>query len=178
MTQPSLIPNFFFFFFFVFSATPVAYFYLPCSGAMCPSAGILVTKNRYISWLMYFFFFFLGPHPWHMLSSQARVELELRLPAYTTATATAAWDPSCICDLHHSSQQRWLPNPQGEARDRTHILVVTSRICICCATMGIPLLLLSSSYFKTLLVYLPFCSFFLRQKNQNSALLVIFLVSI
>ena len=29
-------------------------------------------------------------------------ESELRLPAYTTATATP--DPSRICDLHHSSQ--------------------------------------------------------------------------
>ena len=37
-------------------------------------------------------------------SSQARVELELQLPAYTTATETP--DPSCVCDLHHSSRQR------------------------------------------------------------------------
>ena len=34
-------------------------------------------------------------------SSQAGVESELPLPAYTTATATP--DPSLICDLHHSS---------------------------------------------------------------------------
>ena len=31
------------------------------------------------------------------------VELELQLPAYTTATVT--WDPSHICYLHHSSGQ-------------------------------------------------------------------------
>ena len=47
-------------------------------------------------------------------SSWAGVELELQMPAYTTATAT--WDPSSICDLHHSSQQHWVFNPLIEAR--------------------------------------------------------------
>ena len=45
------------------------------------------------------------------------VELELQLLAYTAATA--AQDPSYVCDLHHSSQQCWIPNPLSEARDRT-----------------------------------------------------------
>ena len=45
------------------------------------------------------------------------VESELQLLAYTTATAT--WDPSRICDPHHSSQQRWILNPLSEARDGT-----------------------------------------------------------
>ena len=42
-------------------------------------------------------------------SSQAGAELELQLPAYTTATAM--WDPSHVCDLQHSSQQRQILNP-------------------------------------------------------------------
>ena len=54
------------------------------------------------------------------------VELELQLPAYTTATATL--DLSCICDLLHSSWQHQIPNPQSEARDRTHILMDASWI--------------------------------------------------
>ena len=45
------------------------------------------------------------------------VKLELQLPAY--ATATAMWDPSHICDLHHSSQQCWIPDPLSKARDQT-----------------------------------------------------------
>uniref|UniRef100_A0A8D1DAB5 tRNA (32-2'-O)-methyltransferase regulator THADA n=1 Tax=Sus scrofa TaxID=9823 RepID=A0A8D1DAB5_PIG len=45
------------------------------------------------------------------------LELELQLLAYTTATAV--WDPSCICDLHHNSQQCWMLNPLSEARNRT-----------------------------------------------------------
>ena len=64
------------------------------------------------------------------------VKLKLRLLAYTTATAT--WEPSQVCDLHHSSWQCWILDPLTEARDQTHILMVTSWIHFCCAMMGIP----------------------------------------
>ena len=43
------------------------------------------------------------------------VKLELQLLAYTTATAT--WDPSHICDLLLSSQQRQILNTLSEAKD-------------------------------------------------------------
>ena len=66
--------------------------------------------------------------------SRLGVELELHLLA--TATATASPDLSRIYDLHQSSQQRWIFNPLSEARDRTHILMDTSRIRLHCATMG------------------------------------------
>ena len=56
-----------------------------------------------------------------------KVKLELQLLAYTTATATP--DPSCVCDLHHSSLQRWTLNPLNKARDQTHVLMDTSRVC-------------------------------------------------
>ena len=51
-------------------------------------------------------------------------ESELQLPAYFIATATS--DPSRVCNLHHSSQQRRVrvrvrvkpdPNPLTESRD-------------------------------------------------------------
>ena len=54
------------------------------------------------------------------------VESELQRPAH--ATDTAMWDPSCVCDLHHSSWQRRILNPLREARDRTCILMDTSRV--------------------------------------------------
>ena len=41
--------------------------------------------------------------------------LELKLLAYTTARAMP--DPSCICDLHHSSWQHQIFNPLRKARD-------------------------------------------------------------
>ena len=48
----------------------------------------------------FFFFFFLGLHPRHMSVPRLGVKLELQLPAYNTATAT--WDPSCVCNLLNS----------------------------------------------------------------------------
>ena len=48
------------------------------------------------------------------------VELELQLPAYTTA----GQDPSHICKLHHSSLQCWILNPLSEARDQTYDVMV------------------------------------------------------
>ena len=54
------------------------------------------------------------------------VESELQLPAHATATATQ--DPSRVCNLHHSSRQRRIPNPLSNARDRTRNLMVPSRI--------------------------------------------------
>ena len=56
---------------------------------------------------MDFFFVFLRPHPWHREVPRLGVQLELQLPAYTTATATG--DPSHICNLHN-----------GNARCLTH----------------------------------------------------------
>ena len=58
-------------------------------------------------------------------SSQARGQIELQLPAYTTATTMQ--DPSCLCDLHHSPRQRQILHPLIEARDRTHNPMVMSQ---------------------------------------------------
>ena len=55
------------------------------------------------------------------------VELELQLPACTTATATP--DLSGVCNLHHSSWQCWIPDPLNEARDLTHILMDLFLLC-------------------------------------------------
>ena len=47
----------------------------------------------YISLLLFFSLFFLGPHLQHMEVPRLGLELELQLPAYTTATATARSQP-------------------------------------------------------------------------------------
>ena len=83
-----------------------------------------------------FAFCFLGLYLQHMEVSRLGVQLEVQLPAYTAVTATP--DPSCICNLHHSSRQGWIPNPLSKARDRTHNLMVPSQICFCCAVTGTP----------------------------------------
>ena len=59
----------------------------------------------------------LGLHHQHLEVPRLGVESELYLPAYTTATAT--WDASCVCNLHHSWQQCQILNPLSKARDQT-----------------------------------------------------------
>ena len=47
-------------------------------------------------------------------------------------------DLSCVFGLHHSSHRCRILNPLSEARDRTHNLMVPSRIRFHCATTGAP----------------------------------------
>ena len=81
--------------------------------------------------MVFFFFVFLGPHPWHMEASRLGVQTELQLPAYTRATAT--WDLSRICSLCHTSLRCRIFTPLSKARDQTHSLMVSSWIHFCCA---------------------------------------------
>ena len=76
---------------------------------------------------LFYFFAFSGLHPWHMEVPRLGVKSELQLLAYTTATATR--DLSCICDLYHSSQPRWILNSLNEARDWAHIFMDPSQVC-------------------------------------------------
>ena len=55
------------------------------------------------------FFGFLRLHLQHMEVHSLGAASELELPGYTRATAT--WDPSRVCDLHHSSWQHWILIP-------------------------------------------------------------------
>ena len=75
------------------------------------------------------FFFLFKATPQYMKVSRLGVESELQLPDYTTATAT--WDLSSDCNLHHSSQQLWIPNPLNKARDQTRILTDPSWVGDC-----------------------------------------------
>ena len=79
-----------------------------------PHCGLLVSAV-YTECGFLFVCSFLGLHMWHMEVPRLRVESELQLPAYTTATATQ--DLSHVCDPHHSSRQRQVLNPLSEARD-------------------------------------------------------------
>ena len=60
-------------------------------------------KQLTLIYFLFPFFFlsfvFLGPHPQRMEVPRLGVKSERYLPAYTTATATATWDPSHICNL-------------------------------------------------------------------------------
>ena len=67
---------------------------------------------------------FLGPHPQHVEGPRLGVRSELQLPAYTSATATL--DPSCICDLHHSSWC-WGDGSDRPCRKMRHMSMGRSR---------------------------------------------------
>ena len=76
-----------------------------------------------------FFFFllsfvFLGPYPWHMEVPRLGVQSELQLPTCTTATR----NPSCLCDLHHSSWQCRILSLLSKARDRIRVLMDVSQV--------------------------------------------------
>ena len=70
------------------------------------------SMEGYARFFLFFFFFlllflvFLGLYLQHMGIPGLAVKSELQLLAY--ATAIAAPDPSLICNLHHSSWQRWI----------------------------------------------------------------------
>ena len=83
--------------------------------------------DRVSGFVFVFVFDFLGPHPQHMEVPKLGVESELQWLACATATAT--WNRSHFCNLHHSSQQHRIPDPLSKARDLTHILMDASQIC-------------------------------------------------
>ena len=79
----------------------------------------------YLSIYLFLSFVFLGPYLQHVEVLWLRVESELQVPAY--ATATTKWEPSHVCDLYHSSRQRRILNPLSKAKDRTCILMDASQ---------------------------------------------------
>ena len=106
------------------------YFYIKCAFFF-----------SFFLFLFFFFFFFLfllfRPTPMAYGSSQTRgwigvVATSLHHVHHSHINSGSEW----VCDLHYSSRQCQIPDPLSEARDRTHILMDTSRICFHCATMG------------------------------------------
>ena len=63
--------------------------------------------------------------------SQGRVLIGAVAASLHTATATARPDPSCVCNLHHSSWQCWILNPLSKARDLTYVLMDANQIRFC-----------------------------------------------
>ena len=95
--------------------------------SLCLGVCSVLQIGSFVLYLPYFILFvFLGSHSWHMEVPRLGVESEPQLLAYTTATAT--WDPSRICDLHHSPWQCRIPNPLSKARNRICVLMDASQV--------------------------------------------------
>ena len=71
--------------------------------SLCYTAGSHAQALSLFYFILFYFTFFsfLCPHLWHTEVPRPRVESELQLQAYMTATAT--WGPSCVCNLLHIS---------------------------------------------------------------------------
>ena len=94
-----------------------------------------VEGKREEATLSLFCLFFLGLFLWCMeVLFRIEVELELQLQAYLTATAMQ--DLSQVCNLHQNSWQHWILNPLSEAREQTHIIMITCQIHFLCTTIG------------------------------------------
>ena len=72
--------------------------------------GFLLHIVKVYSWHLYFlfyFFFFLGPHPWHMEVPRLGVKVELQMPAYSTATTTPDLIASVTYTTAHGNAASW-----------------------------------------------------------------------
>ena len=103
--------------------------------AGCPCRDPVIPQIESVFCFFGFFFLFRAA-PVAYEVARLGVQSELQLLPYTTATAVP--DLSQVWDLHHSSQQRQLPHPLIDARDRTCILTDASWIHFRCATVGTP----------------------------------------
>ena len=91
-------------------------------------------------------FFSLWLHLRHMEVPRLGVQLELELPAYTTATATP--DLSCVCNLHSSLQRK--PDPLthwSRPGVKPLSLSILVRYLTCWVTMGTPELIFDDNLF-------------------------------
>ena len=87
----------------------------------------------------------------------------IRAAAAILPTATATRNPSCICDLHHSSQQCQILNWVSEAKDGTRILMDSSWVWYHWATTGTPLSVILNLLWVVSWPNDLFCRMFLMQ---------------
>ena len=121
--------NLFFFFFF--------FFFVSFSSA-------ITVCSRMLHFLSLFFFFFglFRATPEAHRSSQARGQIRAD-GCQLTPQPTSTWDVSlwAMTDLRHSLWQLPIPDPLIEPRGWIHVLMDTSGVHYCWATMGTPRML-------------------------------------
>ena len=106
---------------------------------------------------------FLGLHLQRMEFPRLGVESELQLSAYTTTTATQ--DPSCLCNLYHSSRQHQIPNPLSKVRDQTRNFMDSSQVHYPWATGWT----LGASFWLSYLLWKEEPSWFLSGSDQSAS---------
>ena len=121
------------------------------------------------------FFCILGPFPGQ--------ESHRSCSCWPMSQPQATWDPSHTCDQYHSSQQHQILNPQSEARDRTHILILVGFITHSAMVgtlsdshfvMGRLIVFLLWIFLLLLLVYFPSCGTLGKKKKTSASNLLNF----
>ena len=97
----------------------------------CPPGWNLLASQLLKGLFLIFFCFFRATH--HMEVPRLGVKIRATAASLHHSHRNAGSDPHRI-QLHHSSWQCQIPNPLSKARDRTHILLDTSRSHFLCAT--------------------------------------------
>ena len=97
---------------------------------------LIIIEKENLKKIFYIILLFLKAIPQHMEVPRLGVELELQLPACTTATATL--DLSHLCNLHLGSWQCQMTYTPSEAKDQTHIPADISQVHFHCTTTGTP----------------------------------------
>ena len=121
------------------------------------SVSVLWISSFYHFYFYFFTLFFFRAACEAYGSSQARVKLEVQLPAYSNA-ATATQDPSWACDLYCSSQQCQILSPVSRARAPTCSLSLWILVRFITAEPQQELDLLYLSFFIRFLASLDFYS--------------------
>ena len=122
----------------------------------------------FIFYFLVFFLLFLGPLPRHMEVPRLGVESELQPPAYARARATR--DPSRVCNLHHSSRQRRILNPQarpGTEPATSWFLVGFVNHCATTGTPGKNFLKNSASLYSPNFYYVKIYKQFIQFNQKN-----------
>ena len=90
---------------------------IKCYRWSCPQPiPLFIFKKNYF---FYFYFLLFQGHTSGIWKFPGQV-VKLQLPLLACTRATAKWDPSHVCDLHHSSWQCQILTPLNEARPTSH----------------------------------------------------------
>ena len=109
--------------------------WLPVYGSI---SGLFCSINLFNCVCLFFFFLFRAA-PIAYGSSRVRGQIGTAATSLCHTHSNTGSTPHG--HLYHRSWQRQILNPLSEARDWTCILIDTSWVCFCWATMGIPLCL-------------------------------------
>ena len=96
---------------------------------------VCVAHKKPFLFILFLCIYFLGLHLRHMEVPRPGVELELKLPVYTTATTMR--DLSRICDLHQRSRQGRILNPRTGIEPAPSWILVRL-LCFSCTTVKTP----------------------------------------